>query len=43
MEIRFIVSKNFNLNVGEIGPVEIELICGSIALGGAYVGYDFFD
>jgi len=37
------VAKNFKLTVGEIGPVEIELICSSITLLGAYIGYSWFD
>jgi len=43
MEIRFIVAKNFSLQVGEIGPVEIELIVSSICFIGAGLGYHVFD
>lgn len=36
MEMRFILSKSLTMNVGEIGPVEIELILTSILLVGYY-------
>ena len=42
MEMKFILCKNLKLIVGEIGPVEIELIISSILVLGSYFGADVF-
>jgi len=40
MEMKYILCKNLNLNLGEIGPVEVELFLATILLLGGYFGAD---
>ena len=42
MEMKYIMCKNLNMTVGEIGPVEIELIVTCILLTGSFFGADVF-
>ena len=42
MEMKFILCKNLKLIVGEIGPVEIELIISTILVLGSYFGAAVF-
>ena len=40
MEMKFILCKNLTLIIGEIGPVEIELILSSVLVLGSVFGAD---
>lgn len=42
MEMKFILCSELTLNVGEIGPVEVELILTTVLLLGGYIGADSF-
>ena len=42
MEIKFIMFENLTIQVGEIGPFEIELIVTSVLLSPFCVGIDFY-
>lgn len=44
MEIRHIICKKLNINIGEVGPVEVELIISLIfAFSGGVYGSDIYD
>lgn len=42
MEMKFILCSELTLIVGEIGPVEVELILTTVLLLGGYIGADSF-
>ena len=42
MEMKYIVCKNLNLNLGEIGPVEVELIVAIVLVLGSVYGSDIY-
>lgn len=42
MEMKFIMMKHLKITVGEIGPVEIELIATSLLMLGWYLGSEVF-
>jgi phosphatidylglycerophosphate synthase len=40
MEMKYVICKNLKMIVGEIGPVEIELLMASICISAGYFGVD---
>lgn len=42
MEMKYILCKNLNLNLGEIGPVEVELIVAIVLALGSVYGSGFY-
>ena len=40
MEMKYVICKNLKMIVGEIGPVEVELLMASILISAGYFGID---
>jgi len=40
MEMKYVICKNLEMIIGEIGPVEIELLMASILISAGYFGID---
>ena len=42
MEMKYVMCRELNLNLGEIGPVEIELGITLLLISGGCLGVDYF-